>query len=106
LSAPIAYSGAHLAGVRTQEYAKAWRLAPDLVAEAVSPHQYRPEMTAKPPCYLAVGARLVWLMWPTHQQVEVRRIGPDAAVTLGSADALDGQDVVLGFAYPIARLSV
>jgi Uma2 family endonuclease len=29
------------------EYAKAWRLAPDLVAEVVSPSQFRPEMRDK-----------------------------------------------------------
>jgi Uma2 family endonuclease len=41
------------------EYKRAWRLAPDLVAEVVSPNQYRPEMFSKAQRYLAAGVRLV-----------------------------------------------
>jgi Uma2 family endonuclease len=87
------------------DYLKAPHLAPDLVAEIVSPSQYHPEMNAKALRYLAAGVRLVWLVWPTYQQVEVWRPGSTAPVTtLGIADALDGLDVVPGFAYPLAQL--
>ena len=50
--------------VHPPEYAKAWRLAPDLVAEVVSPTQFRREMAAKAQRYLAGGVRLVWIIWP------------------------------------------
>ncbi len=87
------------------DYAKAPHLAPDVVAEIVSPSQFHPEMNAKALRYLAAGVRLVWLVWPKYQQVEVWRPGSTAPVaTLGIADALDGLDVVPGFAYPLARL--
>ena len=101
----VAFVSADRVPARTSpEYAKVWRLAPDLVAEVVSPSQYRPEMTAKALRYLAAGVRLVWLIWPKYQQVEVWRPGTDAAVTLGTGDALDGLDVVPAFTYHIARL--
>jgi len=87
------------------DYVKAPRLAPDLAAEIVSPSQYHPEMNAKATRYLAAGVRLVWLVWPKYQQVEVWRPGAAAPVaTLGAGDALDGLDVVPGFSYPLARL--
>lgn len=51
------------------EYKKAWRLAPDLVVEVVSPSQFRPEMAAKAKLYLKAGMRLLWMVWPRYQQV-------------------------------------
>jgi len=87
------------------EYVKAPRLAPDLVAEIVSPSRYHPEMNAKAARYLAAGVRLVWLVWPKYQQVEVWRPGSAGPLmTLKIPDALDGLDAVPGFSYPLARL--
>lgn len=89
----------------SSDYAKAWRLAPDLVAEIVSPTQFRLEMASKARRYLAAGVRLVWIVWPTYQQVDVWRPGVDQPVaTLNADDALDGLDVIPGFAYPLANL--
>lgn len=89
----------------SSEYARAWKLAPDLVAEVVSPSQYRPEMPAKAMRYLETGVRLVWVIWPKPQQVDVWRQGSDAPVTtLSLGDTLDGLDVVPGFMYPLADL--
>ncbi|HEU5440877.1 MAG TPA: Uma2 family endonuclease [Ktedonobacterales bacterium] len=79
--------------------------APDLVAEVASPDQYKPEMAAKAGISLEAGVRLVWIVWPSTQTVEVWRPGsgaPIAALTVN--DALDGLDVLLGFTYPLAAL--
>ena len=82
------------------------KLAPDLVAEVASPSQYRPEMKSKAELYLARGVRLVWIIWPSRQEVDVWR--PAAAIapvaTLTPADNLDGLDVVPGFTYPLTKL--
>lgn len=87
------------------DYAKAWRLAPDLVAEVVSPTQFRPEMASKARRYLAAGVRLVWIVWPRNQQVDVWRPGADQPIaTLNAGDVLDGLDVVPGFLYPLANI--
>ena len=87
------------------EFAKAWHLAPDLVAEVVSPSQYRPEMTAKAKRYLDAGVRLVWIIWPRYQQVDVWRPGADESVaTLNMGDTLDGMDVLPGFTYSLSDL--
>jgi Uma2 family endonuclease len=86
-------------------YAKALPLAPDLVVEVASPTQYRPEMAAKARLYLAAGVRLVWIVWPKYQQVDVWRPGADQPLaTLEIGAALDGLDVLPGFTYPLADL--
>lgn len=102
----VAFVRADRAPTRSSpEYAGAWKLAPDLVAEIASPSQYRPEMKAKAERYLAAGVRLVWVVWPRYQQVDVWRPGtPLIATTLGSGDMLDGLDVLPGFSYPVASL--
>ena len=89
----------------TPEYAKAWRLAPDLVAEVVSPSQFRPEMAAKAQRYLVAGVQLVWVIWPARREVDVWRVvAQQPATTLTIGDALDGLDVLPGFTYLLADL--
>ena len=89
----------------TPEYRKAWRLAPDLAVEVASPYQSRRAMGKKARLYLSFGTRLVWVIYPRYRQVDVWH--PDDAkpsATLGIEDTLDGEDVVLGFTYSVARL--
>lgn len=98
-------SSGRLPPATSPDYAKALRLAPDLVAEVASPSQYRPEMAAKAKRYLDAGVRLVWIVWPKSQQVDVWRLGlAQPLATLKSGDPLDGLDVLPGFTYPLASL--
>jgi Uma2 family endonuclease len=81
------------------------RLAPDLVVEVASPDQHQPEMAAKARIWLAAGVRLLWLVWPRDNQVQVWRPENDEPMAiLGPADALDGLDVLPDFNYPVSRL--
>jgi Uma2 family endonuclease len=102
----LAFVRAERVPLRTSpEYTKAPRVAPDLVGEVASPHPYRPEMAAKVQRYLAAGVRLVWVIWPQRQQVDLWRPGsPGPVATLVVGGTLDGQDVLPGFAYPVAEL--
>ena len=80
--------------------------APDLAVEVASPDQMPEAMAAKARTYLDGGTRLVWVVWPGRRQIDVwragRSVGP--AATLGASDALDGEDVIPGFAHPVASL--
>jgi len=86
--------------------AKPIPFAPDLAVEvaSLSPSQDAGAMAAKARHYLAGGTRLVWVVWPERREVDVwRRDNPDRpAATLRAVVALDGEDIVAGFSYPVA----
>lgn len=88
------------------EYDQAWPLAPDLSVEVASKYQYAPGMAAKAKLYLGFGTRLVWVVWPRYERVDVWHPGDEKPLALGVGDTLDGEDVVPGFTYPIARIFV
>jgi len=85
-------------------YGRAWQLAPDLAVEIASENQFAPGMAAKALLYLHFGTHLVWVIWPRYRRVDVWRPGDTTPTPLGVSDTLDGEDVVPGFTYPVARL--
>jgi len=85
-------------------YGRGWQLAPDLAVEVASENQFAPGMAAKAQLYLRFGTRLVWVICPRYKRVDVWHPGDETPIPLGVEDTLDGEDVVPGFAYPIARL--
>lgn len=71
-------------------------LAPDLLAEIVSPDDRPGEILAKVAAWLEAGVRLVWVIDPLRKVARVYR--PDGSMTsLEEEDALDGEDVLPGF---------
>ena len=78
--------------------------APDLAIEVASPLQDSEAMAAKARLYLRGGTRLVWVIWPERQAIDVWHPGDSdrATATLGADDTLDGEDVIPGFVYPVA----
>lgn len=80
--------------------------APDLAVEVASPSQRANEMAAKAGLYLSGGTRLVWVIWPQSQHIDVWRVGkPDSpSRALAADDSFDGEDVVPGFTYAVAAL--
>jgi len=80
--------------------------APDLAVEVASPSQDADAMAAKARAYFAGGTQLVWVIWPQAWHIDVwrpdRLDGPTATLNIG--DSLDGEDVVPGFSYPVARV--
>ena len=61
-------------------------------------------MGAKAWLWLQRGARLVWVVWPTHRQVDVWTPRQEVPATLNIGDALDGADVLPGFIFAVADL--
>ena len=109
LSPDVAFVSIHriqqLPAPGTRERKHFLAVAPELAAEIVSPDQHHPEMAKKAQLYLEKGVRLVWVLWPDQQQVDVWRPGSTAPVaTLGMTETLDGWDVVPGFKLPVADL--
>ena len=90
---------------RVTDRSKPIPFAPELAVEVTSPDQDASAMAAKALRYLQGGTRLVWVVWPDRQQVDVWHPGDaEPSVTLRSGDALDGEDVIPGFSHPVADI--
>jgi Uma2 family endonuclease len=73
---------------------------PDMAVEVKSPTDRKRDMRVKAEKYLAYGTRLVWLVFPEEQAVEVYT--PDEDVkTIGIGGVLDGGDILPGFTLTV-----
>jgi Uma2 family endonuclease len=77
--------------------------APDLAVEVVSPDDRAEEIKAKINEYFEAGARLVWIVYPETREVVVFRSARESVVLAGP-EALDGGEVLPGFACRVAEL--
>ena len=82
---------------------KFWAGAPDLAVEVVSPGDTYEEVHEKALEWLALGARLVWVITPRRRSVTIYR-APDDIVVLDAEATLDGGDVIPGWSAPVAEL--
>ena len=78
-------------------------IPPDLAVEIVSPTDRHYNVTEKAFAYLKAGTRLVWVIEPVAKTVMVYRSETDFTL-LTSEDTLMGEDVIKGFACPVAQL--
>ena len=76
---------------------------PDLAVEIVSPTDRHYDVTEKAFAYLKAGTRLVWVIEPVAKTVMVDRSETDFTLLIYE-DTLTGEDVVEGFACPVAQL--
>ena len=79
------------------------RLAPDLAVEVVSPSNPPARVAEKVALYLAAGTRLVWIVDRRQRTVTSHAPGRSPQ-TLGVEETLVGEDVLPGFALPLAEL--
>ena len=77
--------------------------APDLAVEVRSPGDRPGAVLAKVGDWLDAGTRLVWVVNPVSAQVSTYRADGTQAI-LGVEEVLDGDDLLPGFAFPIAEL--
>jgi len=83
--------------IRKRGYAP---LAPDLLAEVLSPDDRPGEVLAKVADWLAAGTKIVWVIDPERREARVYRQDGSHSV-LSSDDSLDGEDVLPGFTCPL-----
>jgi Uma2 family endonuclease len=77
--------------------------APDLAVEILSPNNTRAEIDQRLRDYFSSGTRLAWIINPETESVEICRSLTQRKL-VGSGAYLDGEDLLLGFRYPIASL--
>jgi Uma2 family endonuclease len=80
-----------------------WAIAPDLVAEVVSPNDRMTEIQDKVTDYLAAGVRLVWVVDPKTATITVYQSLKQVKVLIAE-DTLEGEDVLSGFQLPLKKL--
>lgn len=80
-------------------------IPPDLAVEVKSSTDSKRALRRKAERYLELGTRMVWLVFPDEQQVEVYVASADV-ITLTSADTLDGGEVLPNFQLAISKLWV
>ena len=78
-------------------------LAPDLVAEILSPDDAPGEVLAKVGDWLAAGSRLAWVVDPRRATIHVYRADGSLSI-LGENDSLDGEDVLPGFVCAVREV--
>jgi Uma2 family endonuclease len=78
-------------------------LAPDLVAEVISPNDLAQEVEEKIEDWLGAGVKIVWVVNPEQHTIRViRKDGGYAFLRMG--DTLTAEDVLPGFSCPVAEL--
>lgn len=88
---------------RSRLDARAWRGAPDLAVEIVSPSDRASEIQEKVSQYLAAGVRLVWVVDPRTRYAVV--YSPSEAIRMVHAEGeLEGGEVLPGFRLSLTDL--
>lgn len=80
-----------------------WDIAPDLVAEVVSPNDTAAEVQSKVQMWLETGVRLVWVVYPGTRSVVAYESLKEIS-TLTTGDTLSGGNVVPGFECAVAEI--
>ncbi|HZL37634.1 MAG TPA: Uma2 family endonuclease [Tepidisphaeraceae bacterium] len=79
-------------------------IAPDLAVEVLSPSNTHAEMAQKLREYFQSGTRLVWFIDPPTRTVAVYHGAGEPTRVLAEGAMLDGEQVLPGFALPVAEL--
>lgn len=78
--------------------------APDLAVEVLSPGNTVEEIHDKLVEYFENGTRLAWVIHPKESYVLVYRSAQEPDRLLKMSDCLEGEEIVPGFALPLAEL--
>lgn len=78
-------------------------VAPDFVAEVISPSDTFSDVEAKAQTWLRAGTRMVLVIDPANRALHVHR-SPDSITILRTADILDADDIVPGWRLAVDDL--
>lgn len=78
-------------------------VAPDLVAEVVSPNDLAEDLERKLAEYRGAGIPLIWVIYPATRTAHILGASRQR-IELGPAGVLDGEDILPGFTLSLADL--
>ena len=91
-----------------EPYSQRWApVMPDLAVEIKSPSNTLAELRRKAAIYLRHGSRLVWIILPDTESVEVHRLGADGerqCEVIKLESQLSGEEVLPGFRLALSTL--
>ncbi len=82
---------------------EAWDVVPDLAVEVVSQSNTADEVAEKIEDYFRAGCRLVWVVYPVTNKVQVYE-SPTQVKILQVGDELRGDPLIPGFRLPLTTL--
>ncbi len=82
---------------------KFWEVAPDLVAEIISPSDTANVIKGKLHDYFVAGTQLVWLVYPLFRQVEAHRSN-GRVIVFSEVDRLQAPDLLPDFSCKVSDL--
>jgi len=80
-------------------------IAPDFIAESVSPGDGYEEVQGRVSDFQSARTRLIWVISPETRTVLIRRLDGTCA-EVGESGELSGEDVIPGFACAVAELFI
>src|SRR4051812_12675016 len=84
---------------------ESWPIVPDLAVEVISASNPGGVVLLKARDYLKAGVRLVWMIYPSAEEIHVFDARTPATVSrLQPGDVLRGEEVVPGFELPLSML--
>lgn len=85
--------------------ARGWlSIAPELAVEVVSPTDSASAVHNKALDYLRAGVPLVWVVFPERKTIEAFRSSDPARQVFTEGDTLTAENVLPGFAVPVAEI--
>jgi Uma2 family endonuclease len=87
----------------TRDEDGSWPIAPDLAVEVISPNEIAEDVETKIDEYLRAGVRLVWILYIPTKNVWAYKADGTAKLYRSTA-TLPGDDVLPGFAVPVAEV--
>ena len=84
---------------------ESWPIVPDLAVEVISASNPGGAVLLKVRDYLKAGVQLVWVIYPSAEEIHVFDARTPATVSrLQPGDVLQGEQVVPGFELPLSML--
>lgn len=82
-----------------------WRGAPDLAVEVISPSDAYVQVDQKVRQWLEAGCRLVWVINPRQQTIQVHEAdSPGKIAVLSIGDVISGGELLPGFELPVEKV--
>jgi Uma2 family endonuclease len=94
----------HIPAADSPAWYSPWKVVPDLVVEIIASPQEQQEMEQLVQGWLQRGVRMLWIIRPASEAIDVWLPDADKPTILGMKESLDGLDIIPGFACRLEQV--